>query len=161
MNRIAALLALTLIGCAPETFMLQRGDAISLERATDSTCAASAIAQWNEAIPRLGLTTSDRAEWAIVDVPQPAGKVGSFDPDQPEIQIDFDRAARRSWLCESAVLHELGHALGALDHLPDGLMQATARATCIDIAAIGAVCAAQPELCDGTERPTCEGGITR
>lgn len=144
---------LALVGCAaPEDVQLEPGDTVS-SKVADTDSVAAAIAEWNTAVPTLGLVSSDSGRWVVKYADIPGPRTGEFCTSRREILID---PAAHSRAVFQTMLHEMGHAIGIHGHLPSGIMMEYFNANCIDALALAAVCEARPELCDGRERATCE-----
>ena len=121
-----------------------------------------AIAEWNEAVPRLQLRlVPDGGDWVIRQEAMPdEPRFGHTDRVRARIRIDvrklteaFPRAPLEH--IKSTTMHEIGHALGMRDHAPKGLMVSPHGGfTCVDAVTLAWLLEVQPELAPGA-RVTC------
>lgn len=153
MTKTIALLALLAAGCTYQAdVQLEPGDTVAVE-VPESDRAAEAVAEWNAALPTLGLTLSPEGRWVVKPAGLRPGRKGEFHTTRREILVSPTAVSDSVY---RATLHEMGHALGVHEHLAEGLMTERLHAMCIDAVTVVAVCDVRPELCDGRERPTCE-----
>ena len=159
------LVTLFAVGCAQPVEQLAAGSTLYVDAnfsAAEAEAVALAVIVWNEAIPALDLRVAYTAgpDWEILRQADSLGAYGVARAYEPLIIVDPDLIAsdgRPETEITSVVAHELGHAIGwRSEHAATGLMTAkSSHLTCIDATTLAAICNARPELCDGSERPTC------
>lgn len=122
----------------------------------------AAVAEWAAALPALQLHLDDAGRWSVQEKTLDDGRgYGLWYDQEPIVWLDSEKMAREgvtAWTT-AVIAHEIGHAIGVHRHLQSGLMMdgsRGARPACIDAVTLRSVCIARPELCDGSQRVTCE-----